>query len=339
MRKVVITGGAGFIGSHLCDALLAVGVEVAVVDNFVTGKPENLRQHQGNELLTVHEVTIGADADLRPIFSGADAVFHLAALADIVPSIERPIDYLRANVDATVLALEAARSEGVGRFIYAASSSCYGIPETYPTAEDAPCRPAYPYALTKYLAEQAVCHWHQVYALATTCLRLFNVYGSRSRTQGSYGAMFGVFLAQKLAGKPYTVVGDGEQCRDFTHVTDVVDAFLKVARARLPDVTGEVFNVGTGVPVSVRRVAELLGGPCVHIPTRPGEPQRTQADTKKLRKTLGWVAKVTIEEGVAGLLADLRTWKDAPVWTPSTISAATESWFRYLGDPPHARPA
>jgi len=326
--RAVVTGGAGFIGSHLVERLLADGHPVVVLDNFSTGRQDNLSHLGRDSRLSVERVDLADEPRLGGLLDGADWIFHLAALADIVPSMQRPLDYHRANVDGTVAILEAARHAGVSRFLYAASSSCYGIPDVYPTPETAPTRPQYPYALSKLLGEQCVLHWGQVYGLPAVSLRLFNVYGPRSRTSGTYGAVFGVFLAQKLAGNPYTVVGNGTQSRDFTFVTDVVDAFVTAARA---SVVGEVFNVGTGVPVTVNRLVELLRGDVVHVPSRPGEPNRTHADVEKIRRHLGWRPKVSIEEGVRILLDNIEYWRQAPVWTPESIAVATRDWFRYLG--------
>ncbi|MBI3635389.1 MAG: SDR family oxidoreductase [Candidatus Rokubacteria bacterium] len=325
--KVVVTGGAGFIGSHLTDRLLRDGHRVLVLDDLSTGRPENLQHLRGERGLAVERADVAALDAETPWFAGVDWVFHLAALADIVPSIQRPLDYHRANVDGTVAVLEAARRAGVRRFVYAASSSCYGIPDRTPTAEDAPIRPEYPYALTKRVGEQYALHWGRVYKLPVVSLRLFNVYGPRARTSGTYGAVFGVFLAQKLHGRPFTVVGDGSQTRDFTFVTDVVDAF---AAAAASDVSGEVFNVGTGQPVSVNRLVELLGGEVVHVPKRPGEPDCTQADTTKIQRTLGWTPKTSFEDGVRVMLAHIDDWRQAPVWTPDAIADATRDWFRHL---------
>lgn len=326
--KTVVTGGAGFIGSHLVERLLAAGHSVRVLDNFSTGRPENLAHLARDPRLTVERVDIATEPRLAALVAGTDWLFHLAALADIVPSIERPIDYHRANVDGTVAVLEAARAAGVGRFLYTASSSCYGIPDVCPTPETAVPRPQYPYALTKLLGEQCALHWGQVYRLPVISLRLFNVYGPRSRTSGTYGAVFGVFLAQKLAGRPFTVVGDGTQSRDFTFVSDVADAFVSAAQST---VAGEVFNVGTGTPVPVNRLVELLKGEVVHVPKRPGEPERTHADVSKIQRGLGWRAKVSIEEGIGILLDNIEYWRQAPVWTPTLIEVATREWFRYLG--------
>jgi UDP-glucose 4-epimerase len=325
--NTVVTGGAGFIGSHLVERLLADGHSVRVLDNFSTGRPDNLAHLSGGPRLSLERVDIVSEPKLESHLAGADWVFHLAALADIVPSIEHPVDYHRANVDGTVAVLEAARRARVGRFVYAASSSCYGIPEVYPTPETAATRPQYPYALSKLLGEQCVLHWSQVYRLPAVSLRLFNVYGPRSRTSGTYGAVFGVFLAQKLKGRPFTVVGDGTQSRDFTFVADVADAFVTAAQS---SVMSEVFNVGTGAPVSVNRLVELLKGEVVHVPKRPGEPDRTHADIAKIQRALGWRPKVSIEEGVRILLDNIDYWREAPVWTPESIEVATRDWFRYL---------
>ncbi len=180
--------------------------------------------------------------------AGAERVLHLAARADVVPSIVEPDDYFTTNLDGTFNLLQAAKKHGTKRFLYVASSTCYGIPQVYPTPEDAPIRPQYPYALTKYMGEEHVMHWGRVYQLLVLLLRFFNVYGPRARTSGTYGAVFGVFLAQMLADKPLTIVGDGNQTRDFTFVSDAVDALVSSAASQL---SGQIFNVGSGRPVSV----------------------------------------------------------------------------------------
>lgn len=324
--KCLVTGGAGFIGSHLCDRLLADGHEVRALDNFSTGRPQNVEHLKGRPHFHLSPCDIAKD-DLAPHFAGVDRVFHLAALADIVPSIQQPMDYFQANVDGTVRVMEAARTARVGKLVYAASSSCYGIPDAYPTAETAEIRPQYPYALTKYLGEQTALHWGQVYDISVVSLRLFNVFGPRSRTSGTYGAVFGVFLRQKLAGHPYTIVGDGTQTRDFTYVLDIADAFATAAQS---DVSGQVMNVGSGGTYSVNRLVELLGGPITHIPKRPGEPDCTFADTRKIERLLGWKAQTGFEIGVAKVLADIDYWREAPLWTPGKIAEATADWFKYL---------
>lgn len=326
--KVLVTGGAGFIGSHLVERLLAEGREVVVLDNFSTGRPQNLEHLAGAKGLTLAQADIADHERILPLFAGVGEVFHLAALADIVPSIENPLEYHRANVDGTISVLEACRKAGVGRVVYAASSSCYGIPDVYPTPETAEIRPMYPYALTKYVAEEYLLFWGRLYGVPVVALRLFNVYGPRSRTSGTYGAVFGVFLAQKLAGRPYTIVGDGTQTRDFTYVTDVVEAFVMAAAS---DLSGVVMNVGSGHTYSVNLLVDLLGGERTHIPKRPGEPDCTFADTTRITDLLRWAPKVSFEQGVARMLDNIDYWKEAPVWDESTIAAATRSWFRYLG--------
>ncbi|MBN1353989.1 MAG: GDP-mannose 4,6-dehydratase, partial [Candidatus Omnitrophica bacterium] len=187
--------------------------------------------------------------------------------------------------------------------------------------------PEYPYALTKYVGEQYLFHWAKVYKLPCISLRLFNVYGPRSRTAGTYGAVFGIFLAQKLANKKFTVVGDGEQKRDFVFVKDVVRAFRMAAES---DIKNDVFNVGSGNPQSVNRLVELLGGEKVFIPKRPGEPECTHADIGKIEKMLGWRPEVSFEEGVRIMLDNIDYWREAPVWTPELIEESTRTWFKYL---------
>lgn len=327
-KTAVVTGGAGFIGSHMVDRLLREGFQVTVIDNFSTGRPQNLDHVKENPNLSVIEADINDRVRTQAAYQDADWVIHLAALADIVPSIEMPDDYYHANVTGTFNVLELSKKAGVKKFVYAASSSCYGIPDEYPTAETAEIRPQYPYALTKYLGEQTVLHWGQVYRLPVTSLRLFNVYGPRSRTSGTYGAVFGVFLAQKLNGQPFTVVGDGNQSRDFTFVTDVVDAFYTAASS---DENNQVFNVGSDNHYTVNRLVELLGGEITYIPKRPGEPDKTFADIRKIKSILGWKPAVRFEEGVAEMLKHIDYWKEAPVWTPQSIETATKSWFKYLG--------
>jgi UDP-glucose 4-epimerase len=227
-----------------------------------------------------------------------------------------------------VRVLECSRAANVEKFVYAASSSCYGLATT-PTDEDHPIAPQYPYALSKYLGEIEAFHWHQVYRLPVDSVCIFNAYGPRVRTTGVYGAVFGVFFRQKLAGKPYTVVGDGTQTRDFVYVTDITEAFLATAESA---VVGERFNVGAGNPQSINKLVEILGGDVVYIPKRPGEPDCTWANIDKITNRLRWRPNVTFEQGVRLMLADIELWRDAPLWDASSIARATEKWFRYLGN-------
>jgi UDP-glucose 4-epimerase len=297
-----------------------------VIDNLVGGRRDNLERHLGGADVTLFERDVRELAPDDEAFSGARYVFHFAGIGDIVPSIERPIDYMSTNVQGTVRVLECARAAGVGKFVYAASSSCYGLADV-PTREDHPIRPQHPYALSKYQGEQAVMHWHQVYKLPVNSVRIFNAYGPRVRTTGAYGAVFGVFFKQKLAGAPFTVVGDGTQTRDFLFVTDVAAAFLAAAET---DLVGEVFNLGAGAPQPVNRLVELLGGEVVYVPKRPGEPDCTWADISKIQAKLGWRPTVAFDEGVQRMLVDIERWRDAPLWNPASIADATRTWFTYL---------
>lgn len=325
--RAIVTGGAGFIGSHLVDLLLENNLDVTIIDNLSTGRLLNI-EHLKNRVKFI-EADISIIGQWVEAFKNTDYVFHLAALADIVPSIQNPQGYFQSNVDGTFNVLQASRLSKIKKFVYAASSSCYGIPDDYPTKETAEIRPQYPYALTKRLGEELVLHWAQVYKIPSLSLRFFNVYGPRSRTSGTYGAVFGVFLAQKLAGHPFTVVGDGNQTRDFTYVRDVVDGIYTASQSSY---SGEIFNIGSGATISVNRIVELLNGEKVFIPKRPGEPECTFADISKIKDKIGWFPKIPIEDGIQKLLDNIDYWREAPVWTPEKIKDATSDWFKFLGN-------
>jgi UDP-glucose 4-epimerase len=327
-QVAVVTGGAGFIGSHVVDLLLERGYEVRVVDNLVGGRELNLAHHAGNSRLHFVKSDIRALSPGAAVFKDASLVFHFAGIGDIVPSIEQPLEYMSVNAQGTVQVLECARQAGVTKFVYAASSSCYGLADT-PTREDHPIRPKYPYALSKYHGEQAALHWHAVYGLPVNSIRIFNAYGTRSRTSGAYGAVFGVFLRQKIAGTPFTVVGDGTQSRDFLYVTDVAKAFVKAAETPL---SGQTWNLGAGNPQPVNRLVELLGGDVVHIPKRPGEPDVTHADITAITRDLEWRPEVSFEQGVSNILAQIDYWRDAPLWDPQSIAQASKVWFQYMAE-------
>ena len=322
--KAVVTGGAGFIGSHLVEKLLEYGAKITVIDNFSTGRIDNIKEFRSD--INLIETDLAESGDWQNTICEADVVFHLASLADIVPSIEYPQQYFSSNVSSTLNIAEAAKKSRT-KVIYAASSSCYGIPDNYPTNEESEIRTEYPYALTKRLGEELILHWGKVYGFPVVSTRFFNVYGTKSRTSGTYGAVFGIFLAQKLAGNPYTVVGDGCQTRDFTYVTDIVDGLIQAYEA---DISSEIINLGSGNTYSINYLVKLLEGEVVYIPKRPGEPNCTFADISKAKRMLNYRPKITFEEGVKKVLANIDYWKNAPVWTPKTIADATKSWFDEL---------
>ena len=318
MIKYIITGGAGFIGSHLVEALIKKNKKVVVLDNLSTGRLANIKKFR-NKIKFIN-CDLSLKGKWTKEFKGKCCVFHLASLADIVPSIQQPKKYFQSNVTGTLNVLEACRNATITKFLYSASSSCYGIAKSYPTPENEKINPMYPYALTKKLGEDLIIHWSKVYKIPFVSLRLFNVYGTRSRTSGTYGAMFGVFLAQKIAKAPLTVVGSGQQSRDFTYVTDVVDAFIKSSNSNL---INEIMNVGSGQTISVNKIVNLLGGKKIYIKKRPGEPECTFADIRRIKRKLKWKPKIKIEKGIKLLISNINYWKKAPVWTPNMIQKAT----------------
>ena len=325
-KIAIVTGGAGFIGSHLVDLLLKKNYRVIVIDNLSGGRLDNLKQHKKNNKLTFKKININNISKNEKIFKNARYVFHFAGIGDIVPSIENPSNYMMTNIQGTVKVLEASRFSKVKKFVYAASSSCYGI-NNRRTKENEKINPQYPYALSKYLGEQAALHWHKVYKLPVNSIRIFNAYGPRVRTTGVYGAVFGVFLKQKLKKKALTIVGNGKQSRDFIYATDVAKAFLKAATTKK---VGEIFNLGSDKPQSVNQLAKLIGGKVTHIPDRPGEPKKTWANINKIKKKLNWKPTVNFNDGVRNMLDQIDQWKTAPLWTPKSINVATKTWFKYL---------
>ena len=328
MVKSLVTGGAGFIGSNLVDQLVKKKHKVIVLDNFSTGRRSNLSHHT-KKTVKVVKVDISNNKSLDKYFKGVDYVFHLAGIADIVPSIENPNKYFNSNVVGTLNVVQAAKNSKIKKFIYAASASCYGLPDKFPIKENAKIKPMYPYAFTKWQAEELIMHWKKIYNFPAISIRFFNAYGPRSRTSGAYGAVFGVFLAQRLANKPLTIVGNGNQTRDFIHVYDLVDGIIKAA---LSNKVGKIYNIGGGKEIKVNKLTKLIGGKKIHIPKRPGEPSRSLADISKIKKDLKWQPKIKIEEGVKNLLSTIHYWKDAPVWTPKSIKKETRTWFKLLGE-------
>jgi len=322
-KVALVTGGTGFIGSHLVRRLAELGYEVKVLD---VDMPRELRNQSVNGI-TYYEGDVAQLTDDSRV--KCDWCFHLAALADIIPSIKDPVTYHRVNVDGTMNMLHHCTKLGAKKFIYASSTSIYGIPEQYPTPETAPADPRYPYALTKWIAEEAVMHWGRVYHLPVVALRITTAYGPGMRARGAYGSVMKVFLPQKANNMPYTVTGHLGMSRDFIFIDDIISAFIRAAES---DVSGEIFNVGSGQSTTLGRLIELLGDDngIVYLPRRPGEPEMTWADISKIKAMLGWEPKVSIEEGVKVMLEHLDDWKNEKVWTPDEIKEATKEWYRYL---------
>jgi nucleoside-diphosphate-sugar epimerase len=328
-RKVLVTGGAGFIGSHLVDALVQEGHPVVVIDNLSTGK-----KAQVNKRARFLKADIRNLKKIKPYFMGVDWVFHLAAKARIQPSIKDPASTFDHNIIGTLNVLLAARDAGIKRVIYSASSSSYGDQDTLPLYEEMTPRFKSPYSLSKYVGEELCRLFSNLYGLETISLRYFNVYGPRQLLSGAYATVVGIFLKQLKDGKPLTIVGDGSIQRDFTHVSDVVKANVLAAKSNKVG-KGEVINIGTGKNYSINEVAamilkkpETVAGPlfkagltagqdikpeiiltsavkinkAVYIPSRPGETRRTLANITKARELLGWKPIISLEEGLAMLM-------------------------------------
>jgi len=326
-KIALVTGGAGFIGSHMVDLLLDKGFYVRVIDNLISGKEENLNDHKNNDRLSLEIKDINNLNNSSHIFSDVDYVYHFAGIGDIVPSIEKPIHYINNNILGTSKILECCKLYNIKKLIYAASSSCYGMANV-PTNEKHTISPMYPYALSKYIGEQICFHWWNVYNLPVNSMRIFNAYGIRSKTTGTYGAVFGVFLKQKISNQPFTLVGDGTQKRDFVYASDVANAFYL---SSITNKIGQIYNVGSNNPQTINYLIELLGGGKInYLPKRPGEPVCTWAETSKINKDLNWYPKITFKEGVNKIISEINYWKDAPLWNKNNINKETKNWFNYL---------
>jgi nucleoside-diphosphate-sugar epimerase len=292
---VLVTGGAGFIGSHLVNALVERGHRVRVIDNLATGKAEKVNRAAQFIRADIRELEA-----IRPAFEAVDCVYHVAALPRVPLSIERPIETHMVNVIGTLNVLVAARDAGVRRVVYSGSSSAYGDQPRLPLREDMAPNPMNPYALQKLTGEQYTRLFHRLFSLQTLTLRYFNVFGPGMATEGAYVTVISIFLRAKREGRPLTICGDGEQSRDFTHVRDVVRANVLALDCRVAD--GRAINVGNGRNVTINRVAELIGGPTVNIPARPGDARHTLADNSEAARTLGWRPEVGFEQGLAELV-------------------------------------
>jgi UDP-glucose 4-epimerase len=312
MRLCLVTGGAGFIGSHLTARLLAEGDGVRVFDNFSAGSPDNLPgAGAAGGRLEVIRGDVRDFAALERAARGADAIFHQAAMRSVPRSVADPLGANDNNVTGTLQVFEAARRAGVRRVVYASSSSVYGDRPDLPKREDQPPAPISPYAVSKLAGEQYGRVWHRLYGVETVGLRYFNVFGPRQDPASEYAVVIPKFIMWALRGEPLEVHGDGRQSRDFTYIDNVVDANLLAARS--PDVGGEVFNVGCGERISlleiIAQLEKILGQPLArrHTPSRAGDVSHTLADLSKSRRLLGYAPRVGFEEGLVRTVEDFRS--------------------------------
>ncbi len=302
IKRAIVTGGAGFIGSHMVDLLIKKNFHVTVIDNFISGHKNNIKHHLKNKnfkLVKLDICKIGSNK--YNLFKNIDYVYHFAGIGAILPSIERPSEYMNVNVQGTVRVLEASRKAKVKKFVYAASASCYGLNNSE-IDENTKIRTEHPYALSKYLGENATLHWGKVYNIPVNVIRIFNAYGTRVRTTGAYGAVFGVFFKQKIQNKPLTVVGDGKQERDFVYVTDVANAFYL---ASITKKSHNIYNVGTGSSQKIITLAKLIGGKINYTPIRPGESKKSKANVRKIKRELKWKPEVSFKEGVNKMISEI----------------------------------
>ena len=296
--KSIITGGAGFIGSNLTDHLVRIGHKVVVLDNFVSGKKSNLSHHKKKNVKII-KIDISKSKNLDKYFKGADYVFHLAALAEIIPSIKNPKKYFKNNVIGTIKLVEAVKKVKIKKLIYAASSSCYGTPKKLPTSEKDRIDLKNPYAVTKFIGEEIIMKYAEMFKMPNISFRFFNVYGPRLNASGQYGAVISNFLSQTKNKKPLTIVGNGNQTRDFIHVDDLANAFIKVLKSKH---TNKIYNLGSGKKTSINYIASIFNGKKKFIANRPGEPKDSLANISKLKKDLKWRPKISIETGITKLL-------------------------------------
>jgi UDP-glucose 4-epimerase len=297
--KSIVTGGSGFIGSHIVDKLIELGHEVIVIDNESAIAHE---QFYYNEKASYHKIDIADYCGIRPLFEGVDYVFHLAAESRIQPAIANPLLCVNTNVYGTSVVLQCARESGVRKVIYSSTSSAYGLKNSLPLEESMPNDCLNPYSVAKVAGEEMCKMYTKLFGLKTITLRYFNVYGPREPTKGQYAPVVGLFLRQKKAGESLTVVGDGTQKRDFTHVDDVVDANIKamnyVPETFMEDMHGTTFNVGTGTNHSIIELAKMISDNIEFIPPRPAESKETLANNLKIKAIFGWSPSKDIEDYV-----------------------------------------
>jgi UDP-glucose 4-epimerase len=329
MKVAIITGGAGFIGSHMVEFLLKKNFFIFAIDNLSNGKIKNLNDVLENPNFKFLNLDIKKKISKNIFKKKVDYIYHFAGIGDVVPSIEKPIEYLNNNFIGTSQILELARELRIKKLIYAASSSCYGINNKKISEKDG-INLEHPYALSKFYAEKLCFFWAKLYKINVVSIRIFNAYGPRVRTNNNYGAVFGVFFKQKLENKPLTVVGNGKQKRDYIYVTDVCNAFYLASQKKKAD--NQIFNLGTGKPQEINKLVKILNSKIIKIPWRPGEPRVTWANINKIKKYLNWKPKITFDYGVKKMLIDINYWKNAPLWNKKKIEKATKNWFKILDE-------
>ena len=298
--KSLVTGGAGFIGSNLVDRLLDLGHEVVVIDNEYSDAHD---QFYWNDKAENYHLDIRDYENTRPLYDGVDYVFHIAAEARIQPAIENPIQAVSINSVGTCTVLQCAREAGVKRVMYSSTSSAYGLKNELPNVETQPDDCLNPYSISKTNGEKLCSMYTDLYGLPTVIFRYFNVYGERQPLRGQYAPVVGIFLRQRAAGEPLTIVGDGEQRRDFTYVGDVVNAnFMAAVSNPEEEAFGQVYNVGCGKNYSVNELAAMISDNTVNIPPRPAEARLSLANNKKLYETFGWKPHMKLEDWIADQL-------------------------------------
>ena len=302
LKRAIVTGGAGFIGSHMVDLLIKKNFHVTVIDNFIGGNKKNIKHHIKNKNFKFVKLDIcKINNNKYNLFKDVDYVYHFAGISAILPSIEKPSKYMNVNIQGTVKVLEASRKAKVKKFVYAGSASCYGLNNSE-IDEKTKISTEHPYALSKYLGENAVLHWGKVYNIPVNVIRIFNAYGTRVRTSEDYGSVFGVFFNQKIKNKPLTVVGDGKQERDFVYVTDVANAFYL---ASITKKNCNIYNVGTGSPQKIITLAKLIGGKINFVPIRRGETKKSKANVRKIKRELKWKPQVSFKEGIKKMMNEI----------------------------------
>ena len=330
MKKIsFVTGCSGFIGSHMTDYLLKKNHIVYGIDNLASGKLKNLQEafKSKNFKFIRGDIKNIEKLSLKHKIKKIDYFYHFAGNGELIPSITNPLEYFENNSYKTAIIIEFIRRKfKLKKFIYAASSSCYGVQNKI-TNEQQEIKIEHPYAFSKYTGEQICLHWSKIYKIPTISIRIFNAYGPRSRTNNVYGAVIGVFLKQKLSNYPLTIVGSGNQRRDFLYISDLCNAFYKAALSKY---RCEIFNLGRGYPEKINYLASLISDKKKFIPWRPGEPFKSHANIKKIKKFLNWKPLVTLKKGIKEVLKNINYWQNAPLWTQKKINKATKDWMEYL---------